>query len=45
MKQAVKLVKDIFSGIRKAIRLSKRTINRKENEKIKITEIDNESTI
>ena len=39
MKQAVEMVKDIFSEIKRTIRLSKRTINQNKDEKIKITEI------
>ena len=33
MKEAVKMVKDIFRGIRRSIRLSKRTINLKRRDK------------
>lgn len=42
MEKTVRMVKGIFSEIRKAIRLSKRTINEKRKERIKITEIYDE---
>jgi|2_EtaG_2_1085320.scaffolds.fasta_scaffold88428_3 hypothetical protein len=45
MKEAIKMVKHMFASIRRTIRLNKRTINENNNRKIKITEIENESTI